>query len=146
MGLLNITVSTSIAILYNIFVHHMTSIMLKDATYEEKVNKSVVFILIAGIMGVVMSNLLFEDDTKKGASVISNGLWLGGILLIISAIFVNWQSLSDDIKLVMIGVTFVALIYYSKRSLEREDEYENVTELDELDKLDKLGKAAKKND
>jgi hypothetical protein len=118
--------------------------MLKDATYEEKVNKSVIFILIAGIMGVVMSNLLFDSNVKKGTSVISNGLWLGGILLIITAIFVNWQSLSDDIKLIMIGVTLVALIYYSKRSLEYEEEYENVTELDDLDKLDKVSKKTNK--
>lgn len=136
MGLLNITVSTSIAILYNVFVHHMTSIMLKDATYEEKINKSVIFILIAGIMGVVMSNLLFDTKDKKGTSVISNGLWLGGILLIITAIFVNWQTLSDDIKLIMIGITLLALIYYSKRSLESEDYYENIKEIDDLDKSD----------
>ena len=38
MGLLNITVSTSIAIIYNLFVHHMASIMFKDSSYEDKIN------------------------------------------------------------------------------------------------------------
>ncbi len=136
MGLLNITVSTSIAILYNLFVHHMSSIMFKDYAYEEKINKSVIFILIAGIMGVVMSNLLFDS---KSTSVISSGLWLGGILLIITSIFVNWQTLSDDIKLLMIGATLVALIYYSKKTLEyeAEDDYEDIKEIDDLDKVKK---------
>ena len=136
MGLLNITVSTSIAILYNLFVHHTASIMFKDYVYEEKINKSVIFILIAGIMGVVMSNLLFDT---KSTSVISSGLWLGGILLIVTSIFVNWQTLSDDIKLLMIGTTLVALIYYSKKTLEYEadDDYEDVKEIEDLDKVEK---------
>ena len=144
MGLLNITVSTSIAILYNLFVHHMASIMFKDNTYEDKINKSVIFILIAGVMGVVMAKLLFEESvdktkTKVKQSVIGSGLWLGGILLIITSIFVNWQTLSDDIKLLMIGVTLVALIYYSKKTLEYEgyDDFEDIKSIEDLDKLDK---------
>jgi len=146
MGLLNITVSTSIAILYNLFVHHMASIMFKDASYEDKINKSIIFILIAGVIAVIMSNLLFEPTkkTKSGrssTSVISSGLWLGGILLIITSIFVNWQTLSDDIKLLMIGVTLLALIYYSKRSLEYEDDdYDDVQEVEDLDKIDAVKK------
>ena len=142
MGLLNITVSTSISILYNLFVHYLASTMFKDSAYEEKINKSIIFILISGIMGVVMSKLLFDSPrnkatTKNNTSVVSNGLWLGGILLIVTSIFVNWQTLSDDIKLLMIGVTLVALIYYSKKTLEYEDEddYDDIKEVDDLDKL-----------
>lgn len=145
MGLLNITVSTMIAILYNFFVHYLTSTMFKNAAYEEKINRSIIFILIAGVIGVVMSKLLFDSPKKKKSkekktSVVSNGLWLGGILLIVTSIFVNWQTLSDDIKLLMIGITLVALIYYSKRTLEYEedDEYEDVKEVEDLDKLDKI--------
>lgn len=141
MGLLNIIVSTSIAILYNLFVHHMASIMFKDSTYEDKINKSMIFILIAGIMGVVMAKLLFEDKDKNGKvkpSIIGSGLWLGGILLIITAIFVNWQTLSDDLKLLMIGITLVALIYYSKKTLEYDEDVDKFDDIKSIDDLDKL--------
>jgi len=120
--------------------------MFKESVYEEKINKSIIFILIAGVMGVVMSKLLFDTpikkkkgkkDPKANKSVVSNGLWLGGILLIVTSIFVNWQTLSDDIKLLMIGVTLIALIYYSKKTLEyeEEDDYEDIKDVEDLDKL-----------
>ena len=119
MGILNITVSTTIAILFNLFIHHLTSILFRDMMYKEKTNKSVIFILISGIIGVVMSKMLFKQK-KKERSVVENGLWLGGLLLIITSIFINWQTMSDDIKLLMIGVSLFGLIWYTKTTLESE--------------------------
>jgi hypothetical protein len=105
--------------------------MFKNNSYEEKINKSIIFLLVSGILGVVMSNILFlpkkkrkdkNEKKKNKQSIVGNGLWLGGILLIVTSIFVNWQSMSDDIKLIMIGITLVALIYYSKKMLENEED------------------------
>jgi hypothetical protein len=130
MGLLNITMSTMIAILYNLFVHHLTSSLFKNNDYEDKINKSIILLLISGTLAVVMSKLLFtpnnsKNKKQKNTYVVSNGLWLGGILLIVTSIFVNWQDLSEDIKLIMIGVTLVSLIYYSKQTLEYEEDNES---------------------
>ncbi len=130
MGLLNVTVSTTIAILYNLFVHHLTSIIFKNNVYQDKINRSIILILISGIIGVVMSKLLFKSKKKNRKSVVSNGLWLGGILLIVTSIFVNWQGLSDDIKLLMVGVTLAGLIYYSKHTLEYDEDEEDDSILD----------------
>ncbi len=141
MGLLNITVSTTIAILYNLLVHHLTSMTFRDMPYEEKINKSITFILVAGILGVVMSKMLFKPkkkDKKNGKpSVVSNGLWLGGLLLIVTSIFVNWQTMSDDIKLIMVAATLFGLIYYSKKTLEDDSEEDGKDEeKDDLEDLD----------
>jgi uncharacterized membrane protein len=152
MGMLNLTVSTVIAIFYNLFVHHLTSMLFKNDAYQDKINKSITFLLISGIIGVVMSKTIFEkndpkSDKAKETYVVSNGLWLGGILLIITSIFVNWQDLSDEIKLIMVFVTLVSLIYYSKKTLEFEqyiiDDRDisnnfNLDDVQDLDDLDKL--------
>ena len=122
MGLLNLTVSTTIAILYNLFIHHLTSILFKNDSYEDKINKSIIMLLISGIGGIVSIKTLFSDDSKSGSSgspgVVENGMWLGGILLILTSIFVNWSDMGDDIKLIMVFISLVALIYYSKKTLE----------------------------
>lgn len=118
MKLLNITVSTSIAILYNLFVHHIISMLVRNMNYEDKVSRSTTFILISGVVGVVMSKLLFDNKSL----VVKNGLWLGGILLIVTSIFVNWQTMNDEIKLLMIGITLFGLIWYSKHTLEKDAE------------------------
>jgi 4-hydroxybenzoate polyprenyltransferase len=137
MSLLNVTVSTMIAILYNLFVHHLTSSLFKDNDYEDKLNRSIIFLLVTGTLGVVMSKMMFDKkkDTKKkkNTQVVSNGLWLGGILLIITSLFINWHGLSDGIKMIMIGITLISLIYYSKQALE----YEEDNTLDILDEEDK---------
>lgn len=123
MGLLNITVSTTIALVYNLFVHHLTSMMFKNNEYYEKINKSITFILVSGVFAVVMSKLIYTSKNKKHKpSVVSNGLWLGGLLLITTSIFINWQSVSDDLKLLMVGATLFGLIWYSRETLEKIDD------------------------
>src|SRR3972149_6326672 len=95
MSLLNVGIYTCIAVLYNIFVHNITSAMYRNEVYEEKFKKSVTILFIAGIAGIVASKLLYKN------SVVSMGLCIGGALLILTSIFANWEHVSSEIKLIM---------------------------------------------
>lgn len=136
MGLLNLGIYVSIAIFYNIFIHHLTSTLYKDAPYEEKFRKSVTMIFIAGIVGIVASKLLLKDDQQYKNSVVSMGLGIGGGLLILTSVFANWEYVSGEIKLILSGAILIGFIWFSYRYFDESEETDDEEEKIELDEDD----------
>ena len=112
MNILDKSVFVSIAIIYNIFVHYITNLLYKNQPYEDKFESSTTFIFCAGVFALVLSKLL-NKKTKYTESVLSMGLCLGGILLILTALCVNWNNIPDNIKLFISGSAFFSIIYYA---------------------------------
>lgn len=103
----------SIAIMYNLLVHSMASMMYRDFPYIDKHNNTLLFIIIAGIIGIATSKLLFSDNKKYKNSILSKGMFYGGIILIATAIIANWEDATDEIKIGSIGSGLLFLIWLS---------------------------------
>ena len=65
---------------------------------------------------------------KYKNSIVSKGLYAGGIFLIITAIISNWDSVGDNFKIVLSGLILVIMIWIPYRSKTKEP-------VDEIDKL-----------
>lgn len=118
MRILKIIIFLSIAILYNIFIHYLANMMYKDLPYEEKFKKSNVFLLIAGILGIILSILVLKKNKKYKDSIISIGLGIGGSLLIIISIVSNWENISNAIKIWTSGLCLIGLIWVANKYIE----------------------------
>ena len=112
MGFLDIILYSGIAIAYNLFVHNLASMTYEDLQYDEKQEGTLVLLVIFGIMGIAISKLFIEKKKKYKNSVVSKGLFYGGILLILTAIFSNWENMAEQIKFFIISIIFVYLIWY----------------------------------
>lgn len=121
MGFVDLSVYITIAICYNLVIHQLTTIIYKDLPYDEKYNKGLTFIFIAGILGIVVSRLIIKNNANKRDQVISTGLALGGLLLILTSIFVNWNEMTEDIKLYLTAGTFCILIWYLYNYYDKDD-------------------------
>lgn len=121
MGFLNLIMYASIATMYNIFVHHMTSIMYKDLAYQERHNKTSILLLLSGIGAIVIAKMIMDETKKYNNSIVSYGLFLGGIILIITTILANWQDMTDKIKLISSGMVLLGLIWYAYKYQNREE-------------------------
>lgn len=102
-----------IAIGYNLFTHHITNLFYKDLPFEEKFDKSTTFIFVAGIFGIVLSKLLQNPNKKFTESVLCMGFFIGGLMLIITSMWVNWDNLSDDIRLIVAIGVFGCILWYA---------------------------------
>ena len=111
MSIFDITLAFSIVIVYNIFVHILASISFKDEQFEEKQKNTTLMLIIFGVVGIVASILLFEQYYSN--KIVSNGLFYGGIILIITAILANWSNISTIMKLALAGLALGLLIWYS---------------------------------
>jgi hypothetical protein len=111
MKLFDALIYLSIAIMYNLFVHNLASITYQDLQYEEKYNNSLIMIMVFGAFGIVASKILSKNK-KYDNKYVNNGLYYGGILLMLSILVANWSDVSDELRLIMVASLFGVLIWY----------------------------------
>ena len=123
MSILDITVYITIAISYNLFIHHLATILYKDLPFEERFDSSIMFIFIMGIVGLVISRIIIgtNKEVEMKDSVLSMGFGIGGLLLVLTAIIVSWEKMSDDLRLIISTGVFVGLVYVFYNYYERKD-------------------------
>ena len=123
MGILNASLYVSIAIFYNLFIHTFTSIMYKDEPFKEKYEKTTLMLLLAGIFGLVLSKLL--SNMEHSNYVVSMGLGIGGILLILTAIFASWENVVEEVKVGVSGALLIVLIIVAYKYFDKQEKIEN---------------------
>lgn len=111
-NVINILLSVPIAIIFVLFINKLTEILTQDLIAEEKIKKNLLISFIVGIIGILIGWYVFYKSKMKNKAIMI-GLFLGSIYLIFNSIFLNWNKLTNDTKLFMIGSVFVALIIIS---------------------------------
>jgi len=121
MKFLDFFVYIIIAISYNLFIHQISAILYKDLSFEDKFNNSLILLFISGILGIIIAKLILKKEQNYKESPVSIGFCIGGIILILTTIIVNWENMNDEIKLCISCFTFGTIIwyfynYYNKKS------------------------------
>jgi len=101
--------------MYNLFIHNLASISYKDLQYEEKHQNTIVMLVLFGGIGILISKIMDDKNKKYKNSFVSKGLYYGGILLIITAVFANWESIAEEMKLFVLAGSLGLLVWYSHR-------------------------------
>lgn len=112
MGFFDGVLYISVALLYNLLIHNLASISYRDLPYNEKLSNSTIMLILFGGIGILVSKLINERNKELRNSFVSKGLYLGGILLILTAIFANWDKITEEIKLLSIAGLLGGIIWY----------------------------------
>lgn len=110
MALLDIIITITIAIMYNLLVHSIASAGFKDMQYSEKQQNTIIMMVIFGAIGVLVSKYL--EKKNKIQTNISKGLLYGGILLVIMAIMINWSDIASELRMFVIVLIFGIIVWY----------------------------------
>lgn len=101
-----------IAGIYNVFSYKLIEIIFKDVPYKEKIQGTLTSMFFAGIIAVVIAELAIKTGKKFSNEPLYKGLILGGCLLMSYTLFVNWNIMTDETKLLLIGFIFGVAIWY----------------------------------
>ena len=112
MGFVDIILYSGIAIMYNLFVHNLASITYKDLQYEEKNYNTIIMIILFGGFGILIAKLLHEKYKQYDNPYVTNGLFYGGVLLILTSLFANWDAIAQEMRFILITAIFGVLIWY----------------------------------
>lgn len=119
MNYVDIFSSIVIAVAYNIVIHQLVQCVFKSYSYEDRMNYGIATIFIAGLVGIVLSKIILSENESIYNSIISMGLLIGGIFLVATTIIVNWDNITDDIKLFVTLACFGGLLYYSYKKQKK---------------------------
>ena len=109
---LNILLAVPIAALFILFVNKLIEILTHDTIAEARIKKNLIIAFIIGIIGILVAWFIFYKSKVKNLGVML-GLMLGSLYLMVNSLLLNWDKLSNDTKLFMIGTVLVALIVIS---------------------------------
>ena len=131
MGIASTSLTIAIAIIYNIFVHHLTSMMYRDNAYEQKFSNTLTTLFVAGVAGVVIGKVFLPGSKSYNNPAVNQGFFVGGLLLIVTSLFVNWENMGEEVRLVMTGLVLGALIWFAYQYADSDNDEED-KEVEEL--------------
>ena len=112
MGFFDTALIISIALMYNLLIHNIASLSYKELQFEEKNLNTTVLIILFGGLGILIAKILKERNPELDESFVGKGLYYGGMLLIVTSIFANWNNISEELKLLGIASILGGLIWY----------------------------------
>jgi uncharacterized membrane protein YhaH (DUF805 family) len=122
MTLFDNTIATMVAILYNMAAHYTVSNSTKELPYHDKINKTAMAIIVAGILAIIFAKKIEDKDKDINKQVVSRGLWYGGLLLVITPVVGIWTSTTFDMQLITLVILLGGIIWLSNRYIEPTEE------------------------
>jgi len=98
--------------MYNLFVHTLSGLLYKNMQFDAKKENTTILLIFFGLMGIVSYKIL---DATYGSSMstLANGLYYGGILLLLTVLIDNWQIMNEESHFIIISVCFGFLVWYA---------------------------------
>lgn len=112
MGFFDTALIISIALMYNLTIHSIAAASYKDLPFAEKNTNSSVLLILFGGIGILVAKILKEKNKELEDSSVGKGLYYGGILLILTSIFANWENIAEELKLLAVAGILGGLIWY----------------------------------
>ena len=101
--------SIPIAIFMAFFIIKFAEMSSTDLSLEDKLKKTLLISIIASSVGLVLAIFIFGRGSLKNRAV-KYGLILGSSILLINSIIFNWDLLSHEIKLSIIGFILFIIV------------------------------------
>lgn len=115
--LLSIIYSILIAVLFDALIFSFSESFYLDLELEQKIEKSL-FISFVISIGTLIGLYTCFRKTKYRNWTIERGLYMGSIAMIIYTIFGNWNTMSNNGKMMILAVSFAVLICLSYKQKE----------------------------
>ena len=102
-----------LGLLFYMFVEKLAEVVINYLDHDDKANKIILLLFVSGIVGIVLAKTLFMYNKTLKNKIISNSLMIGGFILVLYPTLTNWSKLSNEIKLLVIGLILFSLMIYS---------------------------------
>lgn len=121
MGLNDLIYSIPLGVIYSLFVQKLCDVIFGDYRYNEKNQKYIMLLFISGVVGIILAKTIFTSNKKFQNKIIKDGLIIGGIILILYTVLSYWDKMTNETKLLIIGVVLGGLFWYCYNTNTKED-------------------------
>jgi hypothetical protein len=148
MSFNDILFAIPIAISFCILVFKVVDILYKEEQCREKYQKTATTLFVIGLVGIIISQAIFNKENNLNNRSVRFGLFAGSALIIFYSVVKNWDLLDDITKLIIFGILFAVVVgwaYFASNNIRKiknkknkqskknadEDYYDDLDDLDE---------------
>lgn len=106
MILSNLIYSIPLGIIYSIFIQKFGEMVFTNQKY-------LLFLFLAGVIGIILAQTIFTSNRALKNEIIKQGLIVGGIILILYSILTYWDKMTNETKLIILGIILGFSLWYS---------------------------------
>jgi len=110
MSFRDILFAIPIAVSFCVLVFKTVDILYKEEQCREKYQKTVTTLFVIGMIGIIISQAIFNKQNGLNNRAIRIGLLCGSSLIIFYSVIHNWEILDDITKLIIFGILFSVVI------------------------------------
>jgi hypothetical protein len=108
-----------IGLIYYLIICQISNNLFLLNKTPKSVQDSVLFLYFGGLIGLFFGYNLFSNKSTLQNSALKIGLYFGSSILILNAMIVNWDVMDHQTRLVLLGINFGLLIYYSYFKIQK---------------------------
>jgi hypothetical protein len=147
--LFNFFIGGIIGLIYYLIVCQISNNLFLENKTPLSMQKSILFLYFGGLIGLYLGSCAFSNKNKMSNSSLKIGLYFGSSILLFNAIIVNWDAMDNQTKLLILGINFGLLIWYSFYKIKQnkiENEINRKKELLQKKELEKKKLIEKKRE
>lgn len=127
----DVILSIPFGIIYYFFIDKLMNVVLCDLPYAERYQKSLIFIFVIGLIGLILAFTLFKNNPFFKNRALRFGLILGSALLIFYSIISNWNKMDDTTKIIIFSIMLGLLVCYYYYNTEEEEGFKKIKKKEE---------------
>ncbi len=108
--LLNFFLGGLIGLIYYLIVCQISHNLYLVKATPLSTQRSILFLYFGGLIGLFLG---YNMNNKTANSGLRIGLYFGSSLLIFNSMLINWEYMSNETKLLLLGINFGLIIWYS---------------------------------
>ena len=124
----DIVFSLLFSFMYVITVNKSLNVYLSDLTYSDRFQQSTLIIFMIALLSLTLAYTIFDSNENYKNNIIKMGLIFGAIWIMFHSLFINWDIISEQIKLLVVGVLFALIIWFSYNTNNTNNKKINKTE------------------
>ena len=136
--LFNFFIGGIIGLIYYLIVCQISNNLFLENKTHLSMQKSILFLYFGGLIGIYLGATSFSDKKKMSNSSLKIGLYFGASILIFNAMIVNWDAMDNQTKLLLLGINFGLLIWYSFYKIKQNKIEEEIRKKKELEDKKKM--------
>ena len=111
--LVDFAIGSIIGFILYVLVISISKSATADLEFNEKTQKIFIFNFISGLCLLCLAFTTFAKGGKLNNRAVKTGLLLSGFCLSLNTIIINWDFLSDNTRICLIGVCLAIVVWYA---------------------------------
>jgi hypothetical protein len=120
----NLFVGGIIGLIYYLIICQISNNMFLENKNIYSMQNSIMFLYFGGIIGLFLGGNMFSKNNKLKNSSMKIGLYFGSTMLLFNSMITNWDKMSSQTKLLLLGMNFGLIVWFSYYKIQSNNKKE----------------------